>query len=169
MSTKPKIRRTDRNFAILTVAVFAALMWFSYRMFGILPTLAAAGASFVVVIFRMFRLAFQVAWLRDDYIKCKDEYYSLSRQFFDYRQGSTEILFVTLAEKYPYAFRGPDMIIRFPSGEKIGMVATDFLRYRCINPDPSVGGLDVTTGQKLFEVLQRNVGHQYEDPSAVEP
>jgi len=163
--SEQKLNRTDRGFAIFTVVLFAAMEWAIYRVLGLNAALAVMGASFVLMTFRMFRLAFQVAWLRDDYVKQKDELLALRRQFVDFRQGNQELMFVVLAEKYPYAFRGPDMIVRFPSGDKIAIPATDFLRFKCINPDMGVGGLDVVTGAEMFDVLQRNVGHQYEDRS----
>lgn len=165
MSAQPKIQRTDRRFAIFTVVLFAAMEWAIYRVLGLNVTLAVAGASFVLMTFRMFRLAFQVAWLRDDQQKLKAELDRVRRDFINFRQGSQEMMFVVLAERYPYAFRDGDMVIRFPSGDKIGLVATEYMRYRCLNPDPTVGGMNVITGQAMIEVLQRNVGHQYEGPA----
>lgn len=151
-----------RTLGVICALVLFALFFGVYYFFDMRTALTLAVGGGMLQIYRNVHLFFQ----HDDLLRRKDYVEQELRHHQSasaaQREASDRMLFMALAARFPYAFRNGQMVVQLPDGRKVGLPDNVALRYKCVNPSTTVGGLDVLTGAAMYEAICDNLGQRYE-------
>jgi hypothetical protein len=151
-----------RTLGVICASALFALFFGVYYFFDMRTALTLAVGGGMLQVYRNVHLFFQ----HDDLLRQKEHLEQELRHHRNTSAGQREaadrMLFMALAAKFPYAFRGGQMVVLLPDGRKVGLPDNVALRYKCVNPSPGVGGLDVLTGPAMYEAICDNLGQRYE-------